>query len=223
MTAQSAHASHPAADLAERWQAALVDWTRWWTGAAGEVGGAVAPRSVDAMAAAMGLPESDALAALNDKYRKRWEKLWEAAAAALAQPPGSAHKIPVVAEAAHGDRRFAAPEWDEIPYFALMKQGYLLAGEYLKELAATAALPETDKRRLVFATKQFVDALAPSNFVATNPVVLKRALATDGASLVQGLANLAADAQRGRISMSDAAAFAVGRNLAVTPGSVIFR
>jgi len=171
----------------------------------------------------MGLPQGEALAALNDRYLKRWEELWAAAANTLTQAPGGHHKMPVVAEAAHGDRRFAAPEWDEIPYFALMKQGYLLAGEYLNELAASAALPEPDRKRLVFATKQFVDALAPSNFVATNPVVLKRALATEGASLVQGFANLAADAQRGRISMSDATAFAVGRNLAVTPGTVVFR
>jgi polyhydroxyalkanoate synthase len=224
MTSHQAHASHPAAELAERWQAALADWTRWWTGAApSAASGVVAEQSAEAMAEAMGLPRGEALAALNDKYRRRWENLWGAAVDALAQPPGSAHKLPAVAEAAHGDRRFAAPEWDEIPYFALMKQGYLLAGEYLKELAASATLPETEKKRLVFATKQFVDALAPTNFVATNPVVLKRALATEGASLVQGFANLAGDAQRGRISMSDAAAFEVGRNLAVTPGSVVFR
>ena len=68
-----------------------------------------------------------------------------------------------------------------------------------------------------------MDALAPTNFLATNPEVLNRALSTEGASLAQGLANLAADAQRGRISMSDERAFEVGRNLAVTPGSVVFR
>ena len=122
-----------------------------------------------------------------------------------------------------GDRRFAAREWRELPYFALLKQGYLLFGEYLNELATLAALPEQDKRRLAFVTKQYVDALAPTNFMATNPEVLNRALSTEGASLVQGLANLAADARRGRISMSDDRAFEVGRNLAVTPGSVVFR
>ncbi|HET7031872.1 MAG TPA: class I poly(R)-hydroxyalkanoic acid synthase [Casimicrobiaceae bacterium] len=224
MTSHPAHNADPMADLGKHWQTALADWTRWWTGAAGSASAAsVGNPSTEAMAAAMGLPQGEAIAALNDKYRKRWEKLWVAAADSLAQPPGSAQRMPVVAEPAQGDRRFAAPEWDEIPYFALMKQGYLLAAEYLKELAASTALAESDRKRLVFATKQFVDALAPSNFVATNPVVLKRALATEGASLVQGFANLAADAQRGRISMSDAAAFAVGRNLAVTPGSVVFR
>ena len=223
MTSHPSHAPDSLADLAKHWQEALTDWTRWWTGAARSAATAAASAPpTEAMGAATSLPQAEALAALNGKYRKRWEQLWLAAADSLATP-GSGHRMPVVAEAAHGDRRFAAPEWDEIPYFALMKQGYLLAGEYLKELAASAALPETEKKRLVFATKQFVDALAPSNFVATNPVVLKRALATEGASLVQGFANLAADSQRGRISMSDTGAFAVGRNLAVTPGNVVFR
>ena len=75
----------------------------------------------------------------------------------------------------------------------------------------------------MFLTKQYVDALAPTNFIATNPDALKRALSTEGASLMRGVANLAEDARRGRITMSDEGAFAVGRNLAVTPGSVVFR
>src|SRR4029453_616903 len=104
-----------------------------------------------------------------------------------------------------------------------MKQGYLLFGQYLAELAALASLPEHEKRRLPFLTKQYIAALAPTNFMATNPEVLKRALVTEGASLVQGLANLAADAHRGRISMSEQRAFEAGRNPAGTPGSVVFR
>jgi len=171
----------------------------------------------------MNFAQAQALAQLNEKYQQRWAALWGAVTGALTQDPAGARSIPVVAEAAPGDRRFTAPEWDALPFFALMKQSYLLAAEYLNELAASTALPESQKKRLVFATKQLVDALAPSNFVATNPVVLKRALETEGASLVQGFANLAADAQRGQISRSDADAFGVGRNLAVTPGSVVFR
>jgi len=163
-----------------------------------------------------GIVDARTLAALEEKYRPRWEALWSAAAS-------SGAAIPVVAAPAPGDRRFAAREWSELPFFALMKQGYLLSAEYLTELATLAALPDADKRRLAFLTKQCVDALAPTNFPATNPDVIKRALATDGASLAQGFANLVADAQKGRISMSDARAFAVGRNLAVTPGSVVFR
>ena len=160
-----------------------------------------------------------ALAALNEKYRARIEALWSAAASATnAMAP-----LPVVVEPAPGDRRFAAPEWDRLPYYALLKQGYLLVAGYLNELAELAMLPAPEKRRLEFLTRQYVDAIAPTNFLATNPAVATRAFATDGKSLVQGLANLLADAQKGRIAMSDERAFAVGTNLAVTPGSVVFR
>jgi polyhydroxyalkanoate synthase len=227
MPSPSTRESPSPADLAERWQAAARDWAQWWTGAGTDAATtaheAIAKPPPKAMAVATGLAHAPALAALNDKYRRRWEALWGGVTGALAHGAANAHAIPVIAEAPLGDRRFAAPEWNELPYFALMKQSYLLAAEYLHELAALTTLPEAEKKRLVFATKQFVDALAPSNFVATNPEVLKRALETDGASLVQGFANLAGDAQRGRISRSDASAFAVGRNLAVTPGSVVFR
>jgi polyhydroxyalkanoate synthase len=166
------------------------------------------------------LVAAQALGALNEKYRLRLEALWAAAAAANVDATAP---FPVVAEPAPGDRRFAAPEWDRLPFFALLKQGYLLAAGYLTEWAALAMLPAQEKRRLEFLTRQYVDAIAPTNFAATNPAVAARALATEGRSLAQGLANLFADAQKGRISMSDERAFSVGRNLAVTPGNVVFR
>ena len=121
------------------------------------------------------------------------------------------------------DRRFASREWQDLPYFAFLRDGYLLTSEYLNELAALAPLPPADKHRLAFATRQVVDALSPANFPATNPDVLKRALATEGASLARGAANLVADARKGRITMADEDAFEVGRNLALTPGDVVFR
>jgi polyhydroxyalkanoate synthase len=212
-------------ELALRWQRLGEEWGDLWA----RVGSSfLAHRPQDTAlpfagpaGVAVGLVDARTQAALNEKYRPRWEALWSAAIAAAGEQTGTS--LPVVAQAVPGDRRFAAREWSELAYFALMKQGYLLAAEYLNELASLASLPDADRRRLVFLTKQCVDALAPTNFPATNPEVLRRALATDGASLVQGLANLAADARNGRISMSDARAFAVGRNLAVTPGSVVFR
>jgi polyhydroxyalkanoate synthase len=160
---------------------------------------------------------------LNAKYQAHWQALWTAALAALGGNSYASGTVPDIAQPAAGDRRFAAAEWRDLPYFALIKQAYLLQGRYLQELATLASLPEHEKQRLAFLTKQYVDALAPTNFMATNPEALKRALETEGASLVQGLANLFADAQRGRITMSDEKAFEVGRNLAVTPGSVVFR
>ena len=215
------------AEMARQWQAMAGEWAHWWARMGSQASGQPAADS----SSAFGMPSApppalanpDALFALNEKYRQRWEALWVGAASALGPDGAGGGAIPAVAEAAPGDRRFAAPEWRELPYFALMKQGYLLASEYLVELARLPAIPDPDKRRLAFLTKQFVDALAPTNFAATNPEVLKRAIATEGTSLVHGLSNLAADAQRGRISMSDGSAFEVGRNLAITPGNVIFR
>jgi polyhydroxyalkanoate synthase len=216
------------AEVADHWRRLAEEWTQWW----GRMGSGIPLPAVPDSAPTIAYPttagacavDAAALAALNEKYRKRWEALWAAAAAAGAPRPGSPPApLPEIAEPAVDDRRFAAREWIELPFFALMKQGYLLASEYLHELARLPELPLEQKERLAFFTKQLVDALAPSNFAATNPEVLKRALSTDGASLVRGYANLAADARKGRISMSDETAFEVGRNLAATPGSVVFR
>jgi polyhydroxyalkanoate synthase len=90
-------------------------------------------------------------------------------------------------------------------------------------MTSLAKLPAAEKRRLEFSVRQFVDAIAPTNFPATNPDVLNRALETDGASVLAGLHNFAGDIGKGRITMSDESAFALGRNLAITPGSVVFR
>jgi polyhydroxyalkanoate synthase len=104
-----------------------------------------------------------------------------------------------------------------------VQEAYLLYGEYLRKLAALAHLPPAEKRRLEFAVRQYVDAIAPSNFPATNPDVIARAIETHGESFAQGFRNFVADAAKGRITMSDESAFAIGRNIAVTPGSVVYR
>src|SRR3989442_15211741 len=163
--------------------------------------------------------DPQAMAALAARYAPRFQALWTMAQGLS----GGSKALPPVAEPRKGDRRFAAAAWRDEPYFAFLMQLYLLHDEYLTELAALAQLPPMDKRRLAFATRQYLDAIAPTNFPATNPEVLRRALETQGASLLQGFANLVADARRGRITMTDEQAFAVGRNLATTPGSVIFR
>jgi polyhydroxyalkanoate synthase subunit PhaC len=162
-------------------------------------------------------------AALDARYAPRFEALRAAAQNALAPPARSAGPFPDMVPTPDGDQRFAGREWRELPFFSLVRQQYLLASAYLTELAALARLPEQDRKRLAFATRQWIDALAPTNYPATNPEVAARALATDGRSLAQGMANLAADIARGRISMSDETAFALGRNLAATPGHVVFR
>ena len=120
------------------------------------------------------------------------------------------------------DRRFAGPEW-EIPYFAMLRDQYLAMSKYWEDATAAVDLPPHDKDRLQFAVRQWLDAVAPSNFPATNPQAIKLALATEGESLRKGAENLVRDLTRGRIAMTDESAFAVGRNLAMTPGSVVYR
>jgi polyhydroxyalkanoate synthase len=154
-----------------------------------------------------------AVAALNASFAPRIQALWMHA-------PAPRHDVP---DEADRDRRFASALWREQPYFAWLRDAYLLYGEYLRSLAALAQLPPVEKRRLEFAVRQYVDAIAPTNFPATNPDVLARAIATHGQSVVQGMQNFLRDAAKGRITMSDESAFEVGRNLAVTPGSVVYR
>ena len=223
----------PWLELAGRWQHFGQEWAQWWTNTSAAVAppaatgtnGVTAPANPVAAAIAPAFVDPQALAELNAKYLPRFQRLWAAAQSALiaASTPGATAQMPIIALPAPGDRRFAAAEWNELPYFALLKQYYLLTAEYMKAFAMLAPLPDADKQRLAFLTRQALDAWAPSNFPATNPDVIKRALKTEGASLAQGFANFIADAQKGRISMTDERAFAVGENLAITPGHVVFR
>ncbi len=151
--------------------------------------------------------------ALQASYLEKQLKLWHALAAGKAAEPA------VRPEA--GDRRFAAKEWRDNPYYNYLKQSYLLAGELLAQLVDSAELEGQAKERLRFTVTQWVDAMSPANFAATNPEVLRLVQESRGESLSRGLANLLADAGKGHISQTDESAFEVGRNLAVTPGQVV--
>ena len=130
---------------------------------------------------------------------------------------------PGLPEPAPGDRRFESPEWRELPWFRYLKHAYLLQSGWLKDLLEAAPLPEERKRRLRFVLRQYADALAPTNFPATNPEVIRVAAQSGGASLSAGLQHLRHDLARGRIQMSDESAFEVGRNVAITPGAVVYQ
>ena len=163
-------------------------------------------------------PHGEALAALQEEWRQRHATLWQAM---LNRPQGQASPIVMPAEA--GDRRFDNPAWAESPVFDYLRQAYRINADYLKKMAEAAPVEdERTKDRLRFVTRQFVDAVAPSNFVATNPEFIRKAIETNGESITQGIKNLIADLDKGRISMTDDAAFEVGRNLAVTPGAVVY-
>jgi len=164
------------------------------------------------------IPDTEEIVGLRSEFAAQHAALWQAM---LARKPGEAS--PSVAAPAPGDKRFAALAWSESPYHDYLRQAYLINATFLKKLAE--AYPMEDllaKNRLKFFTAQYVDALAPSNFAATNPEFIKTALETQGASITVGIKNLIADLQKGRVSMTDDGAFEVGRNLATTPGEVVY-
>ncbi len=126
------------------------------------------------------------------------------------------------------DKRFRHEAWEENPIFDFIKQSYLLAADYVhSSVKNVEGMDDRTARKIDFHTRQFVDALSPTNFVATNPEVLQKTIDTQGGNLLKGLKNLLNDLEAGegklRIRTTDQDAFDVGRNLATTPGKVVYQ
>jgi len=151
--------------------------------------------------------------ALQTEYLEKQARLWSALVAGRSES---------VVAPQPGDRRFAAAQWRDNPYFDYLRQSYLLASRFIEDLIEAAELEARAKERLRFAARQWIDALSPTNFAATNPQFLDHALETRGDSVASGLANLLGDVHKGRISHTEEGAFEVGRNLATTPGAVVY-
>ncbi|WP_420405254.1 PHA/PHB synthase family protein [Nisaea sp.] len=131
-------------------------------------------------------------------------------------------------EADGGDRRFRDEAWEENVVFDFIKQSYLLTSRWTQDLVAeTEGLDPKTKKKVDFYTRQFVDAMAPTNFLMTNPEVLRTTFETNGDNLVHGLQNLLEDLERGKgklaIRMTDPEAFEVGGNIATSPGKVVYQ
>ncbi|WP_207478929.1 PHA/PHB synthase family protein [Arenibaculum pallidiluteum] len=140
---------------------------------------------------------------------------------------GGEETEPVITPA-KDDRRFRDSAWDENTLFDYIKQSYLLSARFLQStVRGVEGLDEKTRRKVDFYTRQFVDAMAPSNFVLTNPEVLRTTLESGGDNLVKGLEHLLEDLDRGKgrlaIKMTDYDAFKVGVNVAVSPGKVVFQ
>ena len=160
---------------------------------------------------------------LQARLGKAYLDLWASAAKRLAGVEGP----PVVAPAPN-DKRFADPEWTSNQFFDFLKQAYLLSARWADGMVADAAgLDPHTKQKAGFYVRQIANALSPSNFVLTNPELLRETLLSNADNLVRGMRMLAEDIEAGggdlRIRQSDASMFAVGRNLATTPGKVIFQ
>jgi len=136
-------------------------------------------------------------------------------------------EVPPVVEPAPGDRRFRDADWQRNEIFDFIKQSYLLTANAVQEMVANLnGLDEGQRRRVAFYTRQFADALAPTNFPFTNPEVLRATFASNGENLVKGLDNLLADIERGHGELSirqSADGFVIGENIATAPGKVVFR
>jgi polyhydroxyalkanoate synthase len=181
----------------------------------------------DALAAAMGLDgkgaakdESTPFAVLANVQRQYLTQVWQFWNATFikALTAGTQSSI----EPSRGDRRFKDDAWQGSPYYDLLKQSYLLSSKQISEFVDHAQIDDKSRLQLRFYARQFIDAMSPSNFPATNPEVIRAAIQTRSTSLVAGMQNLIEDIQKGRITRVDESAFEVGGNLAVTPGSVVF-
>ena len=133
-----------------------------------------------------------------------------------------------IAKPEAGDNRFKDPDWSSNPYFDYWKQVYLLTSRWAEDmLEHTNGLDEEERHKARFHLRQVTSALAPTNFPMTNPEVFRETLASNGRNLVEGMTNLVKDMEKSddllKISQTDNDAFEVGRNLAVTPGKVIYQ
>ena len=150
--------------------------------------------------------------------------LWQNTSMKMMGMPGS-H---AVAAPKKGDNRFKDEEWEEHFMFDFVKQSYLITARHLHDtVAGTEGLDEATQQKVNFFTRQYIDALSPSNFALTNPEVFRETVKSNGQNLIKGLNNLLHDVESGdgqlRIRMTDTSAFEMGKNVATTPGKVVFQ
>ncbi len=153
----------------------------------------------------------------------QYANLWQSTAKRLA-----GEEVEPVVEPARDDKRFKDDAWNEETIYDFIKQSYLLTSNWMQSTVREVdGLDDKTREKVDFYTRQFVDAMAPSNFAATNPKVVKKTIDSGGENLLNGLSNLLSDLEKGegdlRISMTDVEAFTPGQNIAVSPGKVVFQ
>ena len=162
-------------------------------------------------------------AALFEAQAKNWND-WTALWRTMGERVMGQETAPVAAPA-KGDRRFADPAWSDEPVYDYLKQAYLLAARQLQDFVAVAPVDDATRAQVDFASRQMMNALAPTNFPHTNPQVARRTIESGGLSLMTGLSNLLEDVGKGQGLVSRRAPndFELGVNVAATPGAVVFR
>ncbi len=169
------------------------------------------------------LSDNDRSADLQTKIAKAYLDLWGSSVRRLA-----GEEAPPAIEPSPRDKRFSDPEWKSNQFFDFVMQAYLLTTQWAQDLVRNAeGLDPHTRKKAEFYVQQITNALAPSNFVLTNPEVLRETLASNGDNLVRGMKMLAEDIEAGRgtlrIRQSDPSNLVVGVNMATTPGKVIFQ
>ena len=150
----------------------------------------------------------------SDLWRLQWHS-WH-------RTLGAPYKDPIKPNA--DDERFTDPAWTEVATWDMSKEWYLALTHHIQDmLYDTPGLSGKERRRAAFWWRKWLNAVAPSNFLWTNPVALRKAAETNGQSLVRGFQNLLGDLQAGEVRMTGPEDFKVGENLATTPGAVVFR
>ena len=135
---------------------------------------------------------------------------------------------PTIEPSKHKDRRFKDEAWEKNAAFDYIKETYLLVSDWAQNLSEDAkGMSKKDKKKVQFVTRQFASAISPSNFLLTNPEVMKKTIDSGGNNLLDGFKNLLTDMERGhgqlKVSMTDHDAFKVGENIANSPGKVIYK
>ncbi len=160
-----------------------------------------------------------------EQQKALWEEgmtLWGSVLGQYGLGAGASESSGGQPELPRRDRRFADERWRAHPAFALIHQTYLLLAERVAEMVDNIEdLPADKREQLRFTTRAITEAASPANFPLTNPVVLERTIATRGENLVKGMQHLLADLRRGQLSHTDASAFKLGENIAITPGKVV--
>ncbi len=163
------------------------------------------------------------LAQAQTKLAKDYSELWDRSMQRLMGKHVDPLKTPKP-----GDKRFQDEDWSENPVFDFIKQAYLVTTDWAEEIVEQSeGVEEETKQKAEFYTNLINSALSPTNFLFTNPEVIKETLQTNGENLVKGIQNLTNDLERSnellKISQTDTEAFEVGKNLAITPGKVIYQ
>ncbi len=181
----------------------------------------IARAYMELMAQAMAQPQPLVQAQVN--LMRDYMALWQGSMLGLLGT-----KPPAVAQPKKGDNRFKDQEWEKNFLFDFLKQSYLITAQHVHDsVGQVQGLSPTARKKVNFFTRQFIDALAPTNFALGNPEVLRETLNTGGRNLLKGLANLLRDLEDGggqlRVKMTDPAAFELGKNVAATAGQVVFQ